>query len=45
MSDFDIAWIIITLSSVGISGIIILINIIYNKIKDYYYNKFIKKGE
>lgn len=42
MSDFEIVWIIITISSVIISGIIILIDIIYNKIEDYIYRKKVK---
>lgn len=42
MSDFEIVWVIITISSVIISGIIILIYIIYNKIKDYIYRKKVK---
>lgn len=42
MSDFEIVWIIITISSVIISGILILIDIIYDKIKDYNYRKKVK---
>ena len=43
MSDFEIVWIIITILSVIISGFIIFIDIIYNKIKDYIYRKKVKK--
>ena len=43
MSDFEIVWIIITILSVIISGFIIFIDIIYNKIKDYIYRKKVEK--
>lgn len=43
MSGFEIVWIIITILSVIISGFIIFIDIIYNKIKDYIYRKKVKK--